>query len=236
MTLATILLLFSISRIPSALPLVAQEQPTAPQSDTPDKPAETSPAKDQGAAAPAQNPSTSSPAPSAATPPTTAPERTSSGQTPPKTGKQRRHKKRVASSNCANSPATGGQAAGPTSSSSSSSAPPPTAGNAATNCPPSKVIVQQGGTSDSSIQLAGGAGGTKSPQRDNANQMLAATEANLKKISGQQLNANQQDMVTQIREFMQQSKAAVADGDLERARTLAWKAQLLSDELVKPPQ
>jgi hypothetical protein len=233
MTLATILLLFSISSIPSALPLVAQEQPTAPQSDSTNKRAETSPAKDQGAAAPAQNQSTPPSAPSAATPPTTAPEKTSSGKTPPKTGKQRRHKKRVASSNCANSPATGGQAAGPTS---SSSAPPPTAGNAATNCPPSKVIVQQGGTSDSSIQLAGGAGGTKSPQRDNANQMLAATEANLKKISGQQLNANQQDMVTQIREFMQQSKAAVADGDLERARTLAWKAQLLSDELVKPPQ
>jgi hypothetical protein len=233
MTLATILLLFSISSIPSALPLVAQEQPTAPQSDSANKPAETSPAKDQGAAPPAQNQSTPPSAPSAATPPTTAPEKTSSGKTPPKTGKQRRHKKRVASSNCANSPATGGPAAGPAP---SSSAPPPTAGNAATNCPPSKVIVQQGGTSDSSIQLAGGAGGTKSPQRDNANQMLAATEANLKKISGQQLNANQQDMVTQIREFMQQSKAAVADGDLERARTLAWKAQLLSDELVKPPQ
>ena len=234
MTLATILLLFSISSIPSALPLVAQQQPTAPQSDSANKPAETSPAKDQGAAAPAQNQSTPSSAPSAATPPTTAPERTSSGKTPPRTGKQRRHKKRVASSNCANSPATGSQAA--TGATPSSSAPPPTAGNAAANCPPSKVIVQQGGTSDSSIQLAGGAGGTKSPQRDNANQMLAATEANLKKISGQQLNANQQDMVTQIREFMQQSKAAVADGDLERARTLAWKAQLLSDELVKPPQ
>ena len=232
MTLATILLLFSISSIPSALPLVAQEQLTAPQSDSANKPAETSPPKDQGAAAPAQNQSTPSSAPSAATPPATAPEKTSSGQTPPKTGKQRRHKKRVASSNCASSPATGGQAA----TGSTPSSAPPTAGNAATNCPPSKVIVQQGGTSDSSIQLAGGAGGTKSPQRDNANQMLAATEANLKKISGQQLNANQQDMVTQIREFMQQSKAAVADGDLERARTLAWKAQLLSDELVKPPQ
>ncbi|HEY3616707.1 MAG TPA: hypothetical protein VGK96_07815 [Candidatus Sulfotelmatobacter sp.] len=234
MTLATILLLFSIFSTPSALPMVAQEQQTAPQSDSANKPAETSPAHDQGAAAPAQNPSTPSPAPSAA-PPATAPEKTSSGQTPPKTGKQRRHKKRVVSGNCVSTPSPGGQsAAGPAP---SNSGPPPTAaGSAATNCPPSKVIVQQGGTSDSSIQLAGGAGGTKSPQRDNANQMLAATEANLKKISGQQLNANQQDMVTQIRQFMQQSKAAVVDGDLERARTLAWKAQLLSDELVKPPQ
>ena len=234
MTLATILLLFSIFSTPSAWPLVAQEQQTAPQSDSANKPAETPPAQDQGAAPPAQNPSTPSPAPSAVTPPATAPEKTSSGQTPPKTVKQRRHKKQTVSANCVSTPATGVQAAG---SVPSNSVPPPTAaGSAATNCPPSKVIVQQGGTSDSSIQLAGGAGGTKAPQRDTANQMLAATEANLKKISGQQLNANQQDMVTQIRQFMQQSKAAVEDGDLERARTLAWKAQLLSDELVKPPQ
>ena len=234
MTLATLLLLFSIFSTPSALPLVAQEQQTAPQSDSANKPAETAPAQDQGAAPPAPNPSTASPAPTA-TPPATAPEKTSSGQTPLKTGKQRRHKKRVVSPNCVSTPATGGQAAAD--SAASNSAPPPTTdGGAATNCPPSKVIVQQGGTSDSSIQLAGGAGGTKSPQRDTANQMLAATEANLKKISAQQLNANQQDMVTQIHQFMQQSKAAVADGDLERARTLAWKAQLLSDELVKPPQ
>jgi hypothetical protein len=64
--------------------------------------------------------------------------------------------------------------------------------------------------------------------------MLAATETNLKKIAGQQLSSNQQEMVNQIRQFMEQSKAAAGDGDLERARTLAWKAQLLSDELVKP--
>jgi hypothetical protein len=64
--------------------------------------------------------------------------------------------------------------------------------------------------------------------------MLAATEANLKKIAGQQLSSNQKEMVTQIRQFMEQSKAAVGDGDPDRARTLAWKAQLLSEELVKP--
>jgi hypothetical protein len=64
--------------------------------------------------------------------------------------------------------------------------------------------------------------------------MLSATETNLKKIAGQQLNSNQRDMVNQIRQFMKQSKAAVGDGDLERARTLAWKAQVLSEELVKP--
>jgi iron uptake system EfeUOB component EfeO/EfeM len=91
--------------------------------------------------------------------------------------------------------------------------------------------------SESSIQLAGGApGDQKSHQRDTANQMLESTNANLKKIAGQKLTANQQDMVSQTRQFMAQAKVAVDAGDLERARTLAWKAQLLSEELVKPQQ
>jgi hypothetical protein len=66
--------------------------------------------------------------------------------------------------------------------------------------------------------------------------MLGTTEANLKQIAGKQLSSAQQDMVTQIRQFMEQSKAAAGDGDLDRARTLAWKAQVLSQELVKPAQ
>jgi hypothetical protein len=66
--------------------------------------------------------------------------------------------------------------------------------------------------------------------------MLESTEANLKKIAGRQLRQNQQDMVNQIHQFMDQSKTASDAGDLDRARTLAWKAQLLSEELVKPEQ
>jgi len=64
--------------------------------------------------------------------------------------------------------------------------------------------------------------------------MLGTTEANLKKIARRTLSSTQQDMVNQIRQFVEQSKAAVGDGNLERARTLAWKAQLLSEELIKP--
>ncbi len=93
--------------------------------------------------------------------------------------------------------------------------------------------MRQGGTAEQSIQLAGSAT-SASQQRDTANQMLGTTEANLKKIAGRQLSSDQQDMVNQIRQFMEQSKAAVGDGDLDRARTLAWKAQVLSEELVKP--
>lgn len=71
-------------------------------------------------------------------------------------------------------------------------------------------------------------------QRDRANQMLRATEQNLKKLAGRQLTQDQQDMVNQVHQFEEQSKGAVAAGDMDRARTLAWKAQLLSEELVKP--
>jgi len=64
--------------------------------------------------------------------------------------------------------------------------------------------------------------------------MLGATEENLKKIAGRKLSSNQQDVVNQIHQFMEQSKTATAAGDLNRARTLAWKAQMLSEELAKP--
>jgi hypothetical protein len=95
--------------------------------------------------------------------------------------------------------------------------------------------VRQGGASEVAIPLAGGPGGDQATQqRNSANQMLAAADENLKKIAGQTLTANQQDMVNQIHQFMGQSKAATAAGDLDRAGTLAWKAQLLSEELVKP--
>jgi len=95
--------------------------------------------------------------------------------------------------------------------------------------------VRQGGTTDPTVQLAGGSGADKA-SRDSANQMLAATEQNLKKLEGRNLSANQLDVVTQIRGFMKESKNAAASGDAARARTLAWKAQLLSEDLVKPQQ
>jgi hypothetical protein len=96
--------------------------------------------------------------------------------------------------------------------------------------------VRQGGISEPNIQLAGGPTGSQaSQQRDAANRMLAATEQNLKKIAGRaELTATQQDMINQTRQFVEQARAAVAAEDFDRARTLAWKAQLLSEELVRP--
>jgi len=225
MTLATIFFI-SLFLAASGLPQELSVGQSAPQSETA-KPADTSPAQAQDTSPASTPPKTSSPAKTPA----------SSGRST--STKHPQHKKKAAPSDCVPAPAATTTAGAPNSDPSASK--PTTAPGAAqtatapTNCPPSKIIVRQGGTSDPSIQLAGGAAGVQADQqRNTANQMLAATEQNLKKIVGQSLSQDQQTMVTQIRQFMDQSKTAVTAGDTERARTLAWKAQLLSEELVSP--
>jgi hypothetical protein len=63
-------------------------------------------------------------------------------------------------------------------------------------------------------------------------QLLQKTENNLNGIK-RQLSQDEQGVVTQIRDFMKQSREATKQNDLVRARNLAVKAQLLCDELVK---
>jgi hypothetical protein len=102
-------------------------------------------------------------------------------------------------------------------------------------CPPPKVVVKNGGSDEPTIELKGNTTPAQaSQQRSTTEQLTAATEGNLKKISGRELNASQQEMITQVKQFLEQSKKALAEGDLQRGHALAMKAQLLSDELVKP--
>ena len=97
-------------------------------------------------------------------PPAAPPAKTSSGPNAHTTTK--RHKNKVVSSNCDSAPAAAGQGASGSASSNSAPSDAPATGNVATprtantqtNCASSKIIVKQGGTSDTSIQLAGGAG------------------------------------------------------------------------------
>jgi len=226
-----VILLVSLS-CGSAEPTVAaaphQNQQAAPAS----KPANSDNAPTQGATPSGQN----------QTKPDAAAAQSSSSPGP--AAKKPRQRKKPVSADCnsTGAPATGSTPAGSASSGSArpdasagGTASPAGAGGSSTNCPPSKVIVRQGGTSEPHIQLAGGPAGEKaSQQRDSANQMLGATEQNLEKIAGRDLSASQQDMVNQTRQFMEQAKAALAAEDFDRASTLAWKAQLLSQELANP--
>jgi len=101
-------------------------------------------------------------------------------------------------------------------------------------CPPPKKVVRNGGSEEPSIQLVGGTNADHASQQRSTEQLTAATDENLKKVAGRQLTPTQQDMVNQVKQFMDQSKTAAASGNLERSRNLAQKANLLSQELLKP--
>jgi hypothetical protein len=169
-----------------------------------------------------------------ATPATTAPQAPTPAQVSgdqPKT-KAAKHKRRFKKNTSAVEATAASGAPGPGASTPNqvSSGTPGTA-----NCPPEKKIVHNGGTTEPPIQLLGGPGGAQaSHQRDTTDQLLGSVENNLKQVSGRQLSTAQQEMVNQIQQFIQQSKTAVAAGDMERGHNLAMKAHLLSEELVKP--
>jgi hypothetical protein len=63
-------------------------------------------------------------------------------------------------------------------------------------------------------------------------QLLQNTEASLNGIK-RQLSPDEQAVVTQIRDFMNQSRQATKANDLTRAYNLAMKARLLADDLAK---
>jgi len=104
----------------------------------------------------------------------------------------------------------------------------------AQNASPKKVVVRNGGTSDPTDQLSPGLTEQQaSSQRQTIDLLLVDTAANLKKLSGRQTSSSQDDMMGQVRQYVQQAKAAADSGDIERAHNLAVKAHLLSEELAK---
>lgn len=243
MTLAVIVLSASIVLSPAS--------PASMASQSPQSTAQDQASQNQGAN-PSQNPPASSQAPqNKAVHPQSSPTQkkssSNSAKKSPTNGAHKDQKAKIEGVNCNPSAAVGSAGAENRKSSAdlprSTSAPSPQpsapagagtipASAPSTNCPPQKVIVPEGSTPEPSIQLAGGA--ADPPVRDNAKQLLQSTEDNLKKIEGQPLNSSQRDMVTQVRQFVAQSKKAAEEGDVESARTLAWKAQTLSQELVTP--
>jgi hypothetical protein len=99
---------------------------------------------------------------------------------------------------------------------------------------PGKVVVRNGGAKEGSAQLTPATSPAQAQhQRASTANLLAATDANLKRVAGRQLTPAQQSMVEEIQTYMRQAKAAAASSDTNRAQTLAYKARLLSDELAR---
>jgi hypothetical protein len=178
-----------------------------------------------------QSPATNSPP---ATSPTTKPSTNSTTanpnpQAPATVPKHRTHRKKTSNPDCSSSSSSGPTDASNAANTSNSDATKPKP------CPPPKVVVKNGGSSEPTVELkANTTADQASYERYTTEQLTAGTEENLKKIAERDLTADQQQTLNQVREFMEKSKAAIAEGDLERGHNLALKAHLLSDELAKP--
>jgi hypothetical protein len=64
------------------------------------------------------------------------------------------------------------------------------------------------------------------------NQSLGIAEKNLAAARGKKLNAAQADLISKINGFLKDAREAAQTGDWSRARSLAKKAQVLSEELI----
>ena len=99
---------------------------------------------------------------------------------------------------------------------------------------PRRRVIKDGGADEAEVQISEGMPGDLAQhQRASTTTLLTSTEENLKRISNRHLTADQQTTVNQIRVFMQQSRDAIEKSDVDRAHTLALKAHLLSDSLMK---
>jgi len=99
---------------------------------------------------------------------------------------------------------------------------------------PRKIVVREGGAIEPAAQIAPGMTLAEAArQSQNANQLLAATDEQLKLLAGRVLGLQQQETVEQIRNYMDGARLALKQGDVRRADTLAEKAHLLADDLAK---
>jgi len=64
------------------------------------------------------------------------------------------------------------------------------------------------------------------------NQSTAVAQKNLDAAKGRSLNPTQADLTSKVTAFLQESKQAVREGDWTRAKNLAKKAEVLSQELA----
>jgi hypothetical protein len=99
---------------------------------------------------------------------------------------------------------------------------------------PRKVVVREGGAKEPAAQIAPGITPAEAArERRNAEEWLGSTDEQLKQMAGRTLDARQQETEGQIRNYIEGARLALKEGDVRRASTLAQKAHLLAEDLVK---
>jgi hypothetical protein len=99
---------------------------------------------------------------------------------------------------------------------------------------PRRIVVREGGATEPAEQIVPGMTPMEATrQRQNAEQWLVSTGDRLKQLAERTLDARQQETVGQIHNYMDGARTALKEGDVRRASTLAQKAHLLAEDLVK---
>jgi uncharacterized phage infection (PIP) family protein YhgE len=98
--------------------------------------------------------------------------------------------------------------------------------------PPSKIVVKPDAEPPAGSGQISPGGNDVARGEPSTDQLLQTTENNLNNLKGE-LSSEEQAMVTRIRDFMSQSRQATKENDAIRAHTLANKAHLLCDDLIK---
>ena len=98
--------------------------------------------------------------------------------------------------------------------------PPPASENNSATKPEPPVIAPQLTPAESSAA------------QQQMNSSLVVAEKNLARTQGRKLNTTQSDLASKVKEFIGDARSAGKEGDWTRARSLATKAQVLSEELA----
>jgi len=98
---------------------------------------------------------------------------------------------------------------------------------------PRKIVVRRGGAKEPATQIAPGMTPAEAArERQNAEQWLRSTGDQLPQLEVLP-DVHQQETVVQIRNYMDGARSALQEGDVRRASTLAEKAHLLAEDLLK---
>lgn len=99
---------------------------------------------------------------------------------------------------------------------------------------PRRIVVREGGANEPAAQIVPDLTPAEAARRrQNTERWLSSTDAQLKQLAGRSLATEQQETVGQIRNYMEGARSALQENDVQRASTLAEKAHLLAEDLVK---
>jgi len=97
-----------------------------------------------------------------------------------------------------------------------------------------RIVVREGSVGEPTAQIVTGMTAEAAiRERGEAERLLSTTSETLKEIAPRELNAEQQETVSQIHNYMEVARSALTQGDIPRAHTLAVKAGLLADDLAR---